>query len=282
MVFRHAAVSASGLLPSKRFAFISINMAKQNELFGQVAKEYQKHRSSYDLRTYKFLASLLGGRSRQYKILDIGCGTGKSTEPLTEIFKNAEIIGCDPDKAMLAEARRRAEKLKLPIEYIEARAEKLPFADNYFDAVIAGTALHWFGTKKAVKEINRVLKRGGLFYVFWRFFKENGSINWLKIRRKYIIKSMARKFKDNLPRLKKLFKESGFIGNKFFSIPFKENKTIADEIGAIKTNAAYMMLPEKRKKAYIKEITREYKKIQGKNKFIIDQREIFIFYGFKK
>ncbi|MDD4902378.1 MAG: class I SAM-dependent methyltransferase [Patescibacteria group bacterium] len=257
-------------------------MAKQNELFGQVAKEYQKHRSSYDLRTYKFLASLLGGRSRQYKILDIGCGTGKSTEPLTEIFKNAEIIGCDPDKAMLAEARRRAEKLKLPIEYIEARAEKLPFADNYFDAVIAGTALHWFGTKKAVKEINRVLKRGGLFYVFWRFFKENGSINWLKIRRKYIIKSMARKFKDNLPRLKKLFKESGFIGNKFFSIPFKENKTIADEIGAIKTNAAYMMLPEKRKKAYIKEITREYKKIQGKNKFIIDQREIFIFYGFKK
>ena len=257
-------------------------MIKRSESFGAVAKQYQKYRSSYDLRTYKLLASLLGGKNKKYKILDIGCGTGKSTEPLVKVFKNAEIIGCDPDAAMLAEARLRAKKLKLPIKYMEGRAEKIPFTDNYFDAVIAGTALHWFGTKKAVKEIRRVLKPGGLFFVFWRFFKEAGSINWLKIRRKYIIKSIARKFKDNPRRLKKLFQQSGFAKGKISIIPFKERKTVAEEIGAIKTNAAYMMLPDKRRKDYLEEITREYKKIQGNRKFITDQREIFIYYGFKK
>jgi ubiquinone/menaquinone biosynthesis C-methylase UbiE len=257
-------------------------MAKQNELFGSVASEYQKYRSPYDLRTYKLLASLLGGKNKKYKILDIGCGTGKSTEPLVKIFKKAEIIGCDPDQAMLAEAKANAKKLKLPIKYVEGRAEKLPFADDYFDAVIAGTALHWFGTQKAVKEIRRVLKPGGLFFVFWRFFKENGSINWLKIRRKYIMKSIARKFKDNPPLIRKLFKQSGFIRNKILQVPFKEKKTVADEIGAIKTNAAYMMLPEKRKQKYIEEITEAYRRIQGNKKYIITEREIFIFYGFKK
>ena len=68
------------------------------------------------------------------KILDIGCGTGKSTEPLIKIFKNAEIVGCDPDAAMLAEAKASAKKLGLPIEYVEGRAERLPFVDDSFDA----------------------------------------------------------------------------------------------------------------------------------------------------
>jgi ubiquinone/menaquinone biosynthesis C-methylase UbiE len=257
-------------------------MAKINESFGAVAREYQKYRSSYDLRTYKLLASILGGKRKNYKILDIGCGTGKSTEPLAKIFKKGVIIGCDPDKAMLKVARLSAANLKFPIKYVEGRAEKLPFVDDYFDAVIAGTALHWFGTKKAVKEIRRVLKKNGVFFVFWRFFKENGAINWLKIRRKYIIKSLARKFKDNPPALKKLFKESGFVKTKIFKIAFNEKRTVAEEIGAIKTSAAYMALPDKKKKDYIKEITEAYKKIQDNKKFIVTEREIFICCGFKK
>jgi ubiquinone/menaquinone biosynthesis C-methylase UbiE len=257
-------------------------MVKPNESFGAVAKEYQKYRSSYDLRTYKLLASLLGGKNKKYKILDIGCGTGKSTEPLTKIFKNTEIVGCDPDKAMLAEARANAKKLRLPIKYIEGRAEKMPFANNYFDAVIAGTALHWFGTKKAVKEIKRVLKPGGIFFVFWRFFKEGRSVDWLRVRRKYIPKSIAMKFKDNPPRLKKLFKQSGFVRNKLSRIYYSESRTAAEEIGAIKTNAAYLMLSEKKKKVYIEEISGVYRKISENSGFIVSQKEIFIFYGFKK
>ena len=36
--------------------------------------------------------------------LDIGCGTGKSTEHLISLFEN--VVGCDPSLAMLEEARK--------------------------------------------------------------------------------------------------------------------------------------------------------------------------------
>jgi ubiquinone/menaquinone biosynthesis C-methylase UbiE len=257
-------------------------MVKPSESFGKVAKEYQKYRSSYDLRTYRLLAFLLGGRNKKYRILDIGCGTGKSTEPLVKIFKNSEIVGCDPDKAMLAEAMANAKKLKLPIGYTEGRAEKLPFTDDYFDAVIAGTALHWFGTKKAVKEIGRVLKSGGIFFVFWRLYKKNGPINWPAIKLKYKFTRPAERFKNNQKELGDLFKESGFKGFRVAHVPFVERSTAMEEIGKLKTYSSYALLPAKIKPKFIAEVAEAYEKAQANKKFIINSREIFIGYGFKK
>jgi ubiquinone/menaquinone biosynthesis C-methylase UbiE len=257
-------------------------MVKLGESFGKVAKEYQRYRSVYNLKTYKLLASLLGAKNKKYKILDVGCGTGKSTEPLVKIFKNAEIIGCDPDKAMLAEARANAKKLKLPISYIEGRAEKLPFADDYFDAVIAGTALHWFGTKKAVKEIKRVLKPGGIFFVFWRLYKKNGPINWGAIKLKYKLTSPAERFKNNQKDLRDLFIGQGFKRFHIASVPFVEHSTATEEIGKIKTYSSYLLLPAKIRPRFIAEVAEAYEKAQINKKFIINSREIFIGYGFKK
>jgi ubiquinone/menaquinone biosynthesis C-methylase UbiE len=167
----------------------------------------------------------LAAAVKPYKILDIGCGTGKSTEPLIKFLKKAEIVGCDPDKLMLKEARQSASSLNLPINYVEGRAEKLPFANDYFDAVIAGTAFHWFGTAQALKEIGRVLKKDGLLFVFWKIFKEkDGVVDWKKITLKYKWKRTSTKFKDDPGRLKYLFQKTGFEKIKIARIPFAENE----------------------------------------------------------
>jgi hypothetical protein len=42
------------------------------------------------------------------------------------------------------------------------------------------------------------------------------------------------------------------------------------------------MLSEKKKKVYIEEISGVYRKISENSGFIVSQKEIFIFYGFKK
>lgn len=76
-------------------------------------------------------------------ILDIGAGTGLSTK----YFEN--IILLDPSKEML----RRAEGKK-----VVAKAERIPFPDKTFDAIISVTALHHVNIKKVVKEIKRVSK----------------------------------------------------------------------------------------------------------------------------
>ena len=77
-------------------------------------------------------------------ILDIGAGTGIASK----YFKN--IILLDPSEDMLKQAKG---------EKIVAKAEKLPFPDKTFDAIISITALHHTDIKKAIKEIKRVSKK---------------------------------------------------------------------------------------------------------------------------
>ncbi len=76
-------------------------------------------------------------------ILDIGAGTGLSAK----YFKN--IILLDPSKEMLKKADGKK---------VVAKAEKLPFRDKMFDAIISVTSLHHTDIRKAVKEIKRVSK----------------------------------------------------------------------------------------------------------------------------
>jgi ubiquinone/menaquinone biosynthesis C-methylase UbiE len=77
-------------------------------------------------------------------ILDIGAGTGISSK----YFKN--IVLLDPSEEMLKKAKGKK---------IKAKAEKIPFPDRTFDAIISVTALHHTDIKKAIKEIKRVSKK---------------------------------------------------------------------------------------------------------------------------
>ncbi len=76
-------------------------------------------------------------------ILDLGAGTGISAK----FFKN--IILLDPSKEMLKKAKGKK---------VIAKAEKIPFPDKIFDAIISVTALHHTNIKEVIKEIKRVSK----------------------------------------------------------------------------------------------------------------------------
>lgn len=83
------------------------------------------------------------------KLLDVGCGTGLTTEPWDCVR-----TGADPAPKLLAKARSKDK-----ITYVEAAAEKLPFEDGSFDVVISITALQNFAdVEKGLKEIKRVGK----------------------------------------------------------------------------------------------------------------------------
>ena len=85
-------------------------------------------------------------------LLDVGCGPGYSFE----VF-DCDVTGVDSSKELL---RRAHEKT------VHANAEKLPFPDKSFDAVICVTALHNFEhPDKALKEMKRVCKRTGAITV---------------------------------------------------------------------------------------------------------------------
>ncbi len=94
------------------------------------------------------------------KVLEVGCGVGLTSVYLAK--KGCKVTGIDISKGMIRKAKERAEKKKVKIEFLVADAQKLPFGNSVFDAVICESVMAFIPDKKrAMKEFARVVKRGG-------------------------------------------------------------------------------------------------------------------------
>ena len=92
------------------------------------------------------------------KVLDLGCGPHGGLIG----FKNCEKYGVDH---LIEKYKKIGYPLdKHGIKYYQAKSEKLPFPDAYFDVVLCVNALdHVDSLKKTIEELSRVLKKGGKF-----------------------------------------------------------------------------------------------------------------------
>jgi SAM-dependent methyltransferase len=94
------------------------------------------------------------------RVLDAGCGDGKLV--CAVVSQGAVGTGVDPDPAMLAAARARADEAGFKATFKEGRVERLPFPDAVFDVVAAVTVLCFVpDVASAVREMARVLRPGG-------------------------------------------------------------------------------------------------------------------------
>jgi len=122
------------------------------------------------------------------KILDVGCNYGEIEKILS--LKN-NIIGIDVDKKALKIAKKTIKNAK----FIEASATKLPFGNQCFDVVICLAVLeHIKEDNKAIKELSRVLKKGGELLL--AVPNENAELipKWLSPELKLINKIFKTKF----------------------------------------------------------------------------------------
>jgi ubiquinone/menaquinone biosynthesis C-methylase UbiE len=96
------------------------------------------------------------------RVLDVACGTGVVTKLAAAwVGRGATVAGLDPNPAMLAVARATTPP-DMSIGWHQAPAEKLPFLDQSFDAVLCGMGLQFFSNKDAgLREFYRVLVPGG-------------------------------------------------------------------------------------------------------------------------
>jgi SAM-dependent methyltransferase len=93
-------------------------------------------------------------------VVDLGCGPGTATRPLSRYFKQA--VGTDPSPGMIKTARDETDSSFKNIKYRQASAEKLDFLkDGETDMLFAGQAAHWFDLDLVWKEFKRVLRPGG-------------------------------------------------------------------------------------------------------------------------
>jgi SAM-dependent methyltransferase len=91
------------------------------------------------------------------RILDIGCGPLGSLEWADGAL---ERVGLDP----LARRYRRLGTSRHKMIYVAAPSEHIPFEDGHFDVVSSFNSLdHVASITKTIRELTRVLRRGGLF-----------------------------------------------------------------------------------------------------------------------
>lgn len=98
--------------------------------------------------------------------LDVGCGLGNTTTLLARELPDPErLVGVDADLDLLSAARERAGS-ESPVEFREADATSLPFADDTFDIVFGRFLLaHVPRPEAAVREYRRVARDGALVAV---------------------------------------------------------------------------------------------------------------------
>lgn len=94
------------------------------------------------------------------RVLDVGAGTGVSTEELTR--SGAFAVGADISVGMLRAGRR----VRAEVPLLAGDALRLPFADSTFDAVTISFALrNVVDTTAALREFARVTRPGGRLVV---------------------------------------------------------------------------------------------------------------------
>jgi ubiquinone/menaquinone biosynthesis C-methylase UbiE len=98
------------------------------------------------------------------RILEIGCGRGIALPVLARMLGPSHLTGIDIDPMLLQRAAERAQQRGVKVELQHADVRELPFANGAFDMVIDfGTCHHISDPGRALREIARVLRHGGLF-----------------------------------------------------------------------------------------------------------------------
>ncbi|KAJ1696151.1 hypothetical protein LUZ63_004663 [Rhynchospora breviuscula] len=150
-----------------------------DELFAQAMssgmKAYEREISGYK---EKLFSNLRGTSTSSKRVLELGVGTG----PNFKYYANnsgLSIVGVDPNKQMEKYARSSATTAGLPISnfhFLRGVGEALPVEDDSVDAVIGTLVLCSVkDVNGTLREVNRVLKPGGLYIFIEHVAAEDGT-----------------------------------------------------------------------------------------------------------
>jgi ubiquinone/menaquinone biosynthesis C-methylase UbiE len=94
------------------------------------------------------------------RVLDVAAGNGNATLAAARRF--AEVVSTDYVGALLERGRERAKAERLPVTFLEADTENLPFETGSFDVVLSTFGVMFAPDhERAASELVRVCRRGG-------------------------------------------------------------------------------------------------------------------------
>lgn len=143
--------------------------ARRANSFGAAAPAYAEHRPDYPAAAVRWALEPLG--EGPHRVLDLAAGTGKLTGVV--LAEGHQVTAVEPDEEMLTELVRRHRNVRA----LPGSAERVPLPDDTVDAVLVGQAFHWFDAARALPEIARVLRPGGVLAALWN--GDDHTVPWV-------------------------------------------------------------------------------------------------------
>jgi SAM-dependent methyltransferase len=122
--------------------------------FARGAAAYERGRPSYPDAAVDRLVAALPGR----QVIDLAAGTGKLTRAL--VARGCDVVAVEPVAQMRA-------LIAPPARVLDGTAEAIGLPDGSADGVTVAQAFHWFDGPRALAEIHRVLRPGGVLALIW-------------------------------------------------------------------------------------------------------------------
>lgn len=166
------------------------------------------------------------------RLLDFGCGTGAVSWYIAREGFNT--YGFDGSQTAIKKAKIRMEEEEVCADLIVADAGKLPYDDELFDGIIDSAVIYANKLEKIpdiLKEINRVLKKGGKIFSTGIFNKETtgfgtgevlGNNTYRELTEGCLAHRGTVHFFDR-DEIEKLWEDAGFKGIKIDSLKRTDN-----------------------------------------------------------
>lgn len=132
------------------------DLKKNAERFMGFADIYDRSRPAMPYEPVSLAEKYLGRKADT--VIDLGCGTGLSA--LIWLNNCGKVIGIEPSVDMLNEAKKRKNET---LSFKQAFAHETGVESASADVVVCSQSFHWMEPNATLKEIDRILKSGGIF-----------------------------------------------------------------------------------------------------------------------
>lgn len=204
-----------------------VNVEQAAAWDGDEGEHWTEHADRYDRASQRHWDRFVeaGLVSADDVVLDVGCGTGRSSREVARIATGGAVVGVDLSAVMLERARERTAAEGLTnVTFVQGDAQVHPFSDAVFDLAISNFGAMFFGDPVAAfTNIGSGLRPGGrLALLVWR---ELGRNEWLMELRAAL--AMGRVLPEPPPeaptpfsladpdRVQRILGDAGFAGASF-------------------------------------------------------------------
>ncbi|MFV0429531.1 MAG: class I SAM-dependent methyltransferase [Arachnia sp.] len=141
-------------------------MMDENMTAGQV-KRYDRTAGIFGFAYARLAKNALDGVPGDALVADIGAGPGQLGSAVASFRNDVRVVGVDPSPEMVKRCNARLRRFGDRASARVGAAERLPFADDEVDLVVATFSLHhWVDAAAAAQEIRRVLAPGGVARIY--------------------------------------------------------------------------------------------------------------------